>query len=198
MPVIKHLSPLGLLLFLTLPVGAADLNVPGEYATIQEAIDAASDGDVVLIAPGTYDGALNTLDKAITVRGTGGAAVTRLTTSSGSDPVMTVGVASGPVTLDRLTFFQPTTEALAVATGSEVVVNGCVFFGCSYSALISGEDVTLTIMGCDFISNYAPLVLAGGSLSLENSGFRSAGGRCIELAGVTATVDNIHNENNPT
>ena len=38
---------------------SAVLHVPGEYATIQEAVDAASDGDTVLLADGTYSGVGN-------------------------------------------------------------------------------------------------------------------------------------------
>src|SRR5690242_18545666 len=33
---------------------AATINVPADQGTIQAAIDAASDGDTVLVAPGTY------------------------------------------------------------------------------------------------------------------------------------------------
>lgn len=36
--------------------GANVLNVPGEYPTLQAAVNAASAGDTVVLAPGTYDG----------------------------------------------------------------------------------------------------------------------------------------------
>jgi len=53
---------------------SAELQVPGEYSTIQSAIDTAVNGDTVIIAPGTYTGDSNRdIDfkgKAITVRST--------------------------------------------------------------------------------------------------------------------------------
>ena len=63
----------GIVLFAPLAI-AVERNVPSEYATIQAAINASSNGDVVIIAPGTYTGDGNRdidfLGKAITVRST--------------------------------------------------------------------------------------------------------------------------------
>jgi hypothetical protein len=52
------------------------LTVPGNYPTIQSAIDAANNGDTVLVAPGTYVENINFNGKAITVTSSGGPAAT--------------------------------------------------------------------------------------------------------------------------
>jgi hypothetical protein len=59
---------------------AATLNVgPGQpYTTIQSAINAAANGDTVLVAPGTYFENINFIGKAITVTSSGGAALTTI------------------------------------------------------------------------------------------------------------------------
>lgn len=51
--------------------GAAELRVPADHPDIQTAIDAAQPGDLVLVGPGTYRGAL-VLREGITVRSEGG------------------------------------------------------------------------------------------------------------------------------
>jgi parallel beta-helix repeat protein len=60
-----------LCLALTCPLYAADIHVPGDYPTIQQAIDAAVNGDTVLVDPGTYVENIDYIGKAITVAATG-------------------------------------------------------------------------------------------------------------------------------
>jgi len=54
------------------PSSAATLNVPGEYSTIQAAIEAASvfGGGTVQVAPGTYDESI-TMEPGVTIQGSG-------------------------------------------------------------------------------------------------------------------------------
>ena len=61
-------------------VGVADtIHVPGDFTTIQAAIDAAVSGaDEVVVAPGTYIEAIDFVGKAITVRSSGGPDVTTI------------------------------------------------------------------------------------------------------------------------
>ena len=63
----KLIGTLLLLLPLSILYSQDTLNVPGEYTTIQAAIDASFDGDVVLVAEDTYYENINFLGKAIIV-----------------------------------------------------------------------------------------------------------------------------------
>lgn len=51
------------------PATEGVLNVPADYPTIQEAVDAAVEGDLILIAPGTYNEAVQVTTNNIIIRG---------------------------------------------------------------------------------------------------------------------------------
>lgn len=53
----------------TVPLADTIREVPGEYPTIQEAVDAAAEGDLVLVSPGTYHEAVDVTTDRITIRG---------------------------------------------------------------------------------------------------------------------------------
>jgi len=63
---------------------ASVIEVPSDYSTIQSAIDAAADGDMIVVAPGTYFENIDFLGKAVTLRSSHGPGVTKI---AGSDPV---------------------------------------------------------------------------------------------------------------
>ena len=59
---------------------------PGCFSTIQAAVNAASDGDTITIAPGTFAGGV-TIDVSVDIRGSGAGA----TTITGGGPVLLIG-----------------------------------------------------------------------------------------------------------
>jgi len=68
-----------LFLILTLsthPTQAATIHIPADQSTIQAGIDAAVDGDIVLVAPDTYVENIDFLGKAIALQSEGGAEAT--------------------------------------------------------------------------------------------------------------------------
>lgn len=67
---------------------ATDIQVPGQFATIQAAIDAAAAGDRVLVGPGLYVERLVIDSKAISIIATGGPSMTTIDGDHGG-PVVT-------------------------------------------------------------------------------------------------------------
>ncbi len=72
----KLIIALLLLFIIPVPGSAATLRVPGDYAQIQPAINAAVDGDTILVSDGTYIENIDFLGKAITLKSENGAANT--------------------------------------------------------------------------------------------------------------------------
>jgi Right handed beta helix region len=79
---------------------AAIIRVPADQPTIQGAINAASNGALILVSPGTYFGNINYLGKAVTIQSTSGAdktfidaggvgSVVKFTTMESSQSVLT-------------------------------------------------------------------------------------------------------------
>ncbi|MGA7238047.1 MAG: hypothetical protein WBY44_20335 [Bryobacteraceae bacterium] len=81
-----------------LKLAAVTINVPADHPTIQGAITSASNGDTIMVAPGTYQENLNFLGKAITVTSSGGAAVT-IIDGRGTDSVVRFGAKEGPTSV---------------------------------------------------------------------------------------------------
>lgn len=73
------------------------INVPGEYATIQQGIDAAVASDIVLVAPGTYAEEID-LKAGVVVRGSGWERTTIDGGGNSGDAVDAVGNSIGPDT----------------------------------------------------------------------------------------------------
>jgi len=108
------------------------INVPGNAPTIQAAINAASDGDTVLVAPGTYVENIDFMGKAITVTSSGGPSVT---TIDGGQKGIVVNFANNETRASVINGFTITDDGPPLPTQVSFDADG-VFVG--------GADPTIT------------------------------------------------------
>ena len=86
-------------LWMTQLLGAQTIiDVPSDYPTIQDAINASSNGDEIRVAPGTYLEAIDFVGKAIALRSTGGASQTTIDAQAAGS-VVTFTNGEGPSSL---------------------------------------------------------------------------------------------------
>jgi hypothetical protein len=97
---------------------AATINVPADQPTIQAGIEAAANGDTVLVASGTYLEHIDFHGKAITVTSSGGAAVTVI--DGGSSGVV-VNFGSGETNASVLSGF--TIQHGSGSSGGGIAIN---------------------------------------------------------------------------
>ncbi len=167
-------------------VQAAELKVPSEYVTIQAAIDAAGDGDVILVADGAYTGDGNRdIDfdgKKITVRsqngatnciidsqGSDGDAHRGFVLNSGEDPNLSV-IDGFTITNGYLTEpgdWRGRGSGIYCYDGGMTVRN-CILTGntAANGGTIYGESATITIENCSIIGNTA---LASAGIKIRSA-----------------------------
>jgi len=128
------------------------INVPADQATIQAAIDASTDGDTVLVQPGTYTENINFSGKSIWVASSDGADVTII---DGNQSGSVVTFTSGEGENSRL-------EGFTLTNGSGTTVDAYTLGGGIYC---TGSSPS--IIDCKIISN--SVTSSGGGLYLSSS-----------------------------
>ena len=123
----KHLLLVLGMLVLAVNVQAGVINVPGDFGTIQEGIDASVNGDTVLVAPGTYTENVSFGTKDIVLSSSGGPEETFLHPDDTDLPIVLINdtiVRQG--TVHGFTFEDATHIALDVYKAG-VMIRGNVF-----------------------------------------------------------------------
>lgn len=149
-------------------VNADTLQVPDAYPTIQAAIDAAVDGDVVLIAPGTYQESFDVQGKSIELRGDGVAAEVILSSPDGGMMLFLDGGDAVTTRFTDLTFTGGVDETLIFVEFASPVFERCIFRDNLMRAVVErhscGSTAGGTYIDCLFIDNSEP---NGGAMYLH-------------------------------
>jgi hypothetical protein len=149
--------------FLAGSVSADVLIVPDQYPLIQLAIDAAVDGDEVLVRQGTYFETIDFLGKAITVRSEQGPESTRIRASGMNDSVVKFRNGEGRDSV---------IEGFELREGS----GNCDLFFC-YGGGVFCNETNPTIRDCIIADNAT--TFDGGAIYVRNGGLRLEGCRIL-------------------
>lgn len=126
--------------------------VPSQYATIPAAIAAASNGDVILVDPGSYSGPINFLGKAITLRSVAGYESTTIT---GNGTATVVNFESGETSASILEGFT-ITGGVGAETSLQFILPPTSFFLLSIPPTPGGMKILNSspiVRRCRFVAN---------------------------------------------
>ena len=163
---------------------ASTINVPSDQPTIQDGINAAVNGDTVLVAPGTYTENVNFNGKAIVVRSSGGPKITIIDGGSqGAVVTFSSGETNGSV-LSGFTLQHGSSSGVYMNFASPVVMDNIIAnnraeFGGGMSI---GGPSTAQVLRNTFIGNVASAgggaieLFAAGSVRIENNLFTKNNG----------------------
>ena len=162
---------------------AAERNVPGDYDTIQAAIDASQPGDTVLVEPGTWRETI-TLRSNIVLRGRETART--LLEGTGENPVISAdGVAD--VRVSNFTFVD-VSIGVRVSGNADIIIAGNVFDGGGNgTAVMVLDSAAAEISNNTFYDNGTAIDRAHDGVSIRNNMFYE-NSIAIAPAGLTANI----------
>jgi predicted outer membrane repeat protein len=159
-----------------LPAAAETFNVPDPYATIEAGVNAASNGDTVLVAPGTYTGAGNRsvlIDSLnIVLMSEAGAAATLIDCEGAGEAIIVYNECDSTCVVRGFTIANGNASlggGLRV-NHSSATIEDCVFYGNSAGnggGLYFGYATSPgTVRNCEFYGNTARF--RGGAIACDH------------------------------
>ncbi|MBJ6725342.1 carboxypeptidase regulatory-like domain-containing protein [Geomesophilobacter sediminis] len=198
----------------------ATINVPAGQATIQGAIDAAQDGDTIVVAPGTYRENIDFKGKAISVTSSDGAAATIIDGGHAGSVVSFVSGEMRTSVLDGFTLRNGTSSnnlgyggGVYVAQSAPAILNNRITGNTAYagagvgiyqgSPLLQGNLITNNSMGSSsyyyggggiLLDGGADARIIGNTISNNTVSYGSGGGILVsDSFGATIRNNTVRN-----
>ncbi len=169
----------------------AELLVPGSYPTIQDAVDAAADGDVVCVAAAVWDDRVVIQQRAIRLVGVGGANETVIRGWTDGSVIRIEGPTSGPVVVEGLTIregYSDNGAGIEVA-GASVVLRDLIV---EDNEAPLGPSMTVDSRGGGLSATDAEIVVEN-AVFRDNTAHRGGG---IHAEASTLRVSNVRFQGN--
>jgi predicted outer membrane repeat protein len=153
------------LLLIAQPVPGAIVRVPADYPTIQEGINAASGGDTVIVASGTYSGDMNVElrfgGRPIDLRSEAGAESTVIECGWHERGMIFTGTAEdSTLSVSGFTLHggDDSYDLVVTQEGASPVFEECVFDSDDYDAVWTLAESCPTFRNCDFTARHRGVV----------------------------------------
>ena len=167
------------------PPPSGVIRVPQDYSSIQKAVDAAGDGDTILVGPGTYAGGIVISGKSITLTSlyqvAGDPALVEQTIIEGGSPGISVDESAPNTTIAGFHFVGGEDAVQFFAQGGQCLDN---FFDHTVNDAISFEDVGGVARGNTVIGagdDGVDVDDASADVLIQNNTIRDVGDDGIEI-----------------
>lgn len=164
-------------------VQADVLNVPADFPTIQIAINLASADDEIVVAPGTYFEDIDFLGKRLTLRSSGGAAITTIDAIGRFEPVITIlGSSADGSVIEGFTLTNgQATDASPGNRGGGIYIDNA-------NVIVRDNVITgnLATVGGALYSNASDLIIEGTIIE-ANEATSSGGGLYLNNSNLSAS-----------
>src|SRR5258706_6128357 len=159
--------------------------VPGDFATVQAAVDAAASGDVILCGPGTFNETVAATKSDITIIGNG----TVINGGAGAGAASCLKLEGSGNTVKGIGFTGGTTQV--VLTGAANKVQGCssVNAGTAFCAIQgdTAKGTSCTVEGAKG-AGAAAISIAGNASYVAFTSLKTCAGKGIQVIGNGAKV----------
>jgi hypothetical protein len=161
------------------PLSGTVLNVPSRFPTIQQAINAASKGDVIQIAAGTYNETLTVDGKSLTLAGNGsGSTIISGATKEGTVSVITIDHSS-EVTIKNLAV-QNGAKGIYATNHSHIEINQVIVKTCGIKGVEIDNNSNASFTNSSMTNNEGDGIAVGrnSNVMLNGNVSLTGNGRC--------------------